>query len=83
MTVGELIRSLSDFPLGQEVYFAHPSHDYWRSELASEVESVDEESIKYSQYHGQMCTVKQNENEESEVRTDDVSDDSRVVVVLR
>lgn len=59
MTVGELIKQLEDLDQTKEVYFAHPSHDYWRSELASEVESVGEELIKHSQYHGQMTTVRE------------------------
>lgn len=57
MTVAELIAQLKGFDKNWEIYFAHPSHDYWRSELASPVESMDTEVVKHSAYHDQMTTV--------------------------
>jgi hypothetical protein len=35
MLVIDLINRLKNMDPKLEVYFAHPSHDYWRSELAS------------------------------------------------
>jgi hypothetical protein len=57
MTVQELINLLKNENPEMEVYFAHPSHDYWRSELASPIEIGNEEYIKHSQYHNQMTTI--------------------------
>lgn len=57
MTVSELIEYLSDFEGDKEVFFSHPSHDYWGTQLASPVELVEPGYIKHSDYHRQNKVV--------------------------
>lgn len=76
MLVIDLINRLKRMDPKQEVYFAHPSHDYWRHELASPVEAAEVEAIKFSAYHDQMATV----DREDEDKDDD---EQNLVVVLR
>ena len=51
MTVKELIESLEGFDPNMEVKFAYNYGDYWRTQVASNVEYVDEGQVKYSDYH--------------------------------
>jgi hypothetical protein len=76
MTVKELIEQLEAFDPKQEVFFAHPSHDYWKSELASLVENLDEEAVKFSAYHDQMTTVDLEDQDKHDA-------EQKLVVVLR
>lgn len=79
MKVRELIRELKAMDPEMEVYFAHPSHDYWRSELASEVERVDEERVHWSEYHGQMNTIDEDKVEKYAAKGEELLE----VVILR
>lgn len=76
MLVIDLINRLKQLDPQWEVYFAHPSHDYWRSELATPVESMDTEVVKHSSYHDQMTTV-----DPQDVDQDDA--EQQVVLMLR
>jgi hypothetical protein len=51
MTVSELIEYLEQFDGDQEVMIAQPSGDYWGTVCASEITEVEEQYIKYSDYH--------------------------------
>jgi hypothetical protein len=66
VTVKELIAQLERLDENSEVYFAHPSHDYWKTELASEVNEVTEAPLKHSGYHDQMATVDEEDREDGE-----------------
>jgi hypothetical protein len=66
MTVKELIEMLSGYDEDMEVGFQHPSHDYWRSVLITEVDGVEEGYAKYSEYHQQLCVATEEEIEEAE-----------------
>jgi hypothetical protein len=59
------------------VFFAHPSHDYWRTELASEVRHLEEQRVKYSAYHSTMQTV--DEDEDTEAKQDGSVKDALVL----
>jgi hypothetical protein len=76
MTVAELINLLKCEEPTREVYFAHPSHDYWHSELASPIEVGSEEYIQHSQYHNQMATI-----DEEKWNPDDGK--QQLVIILR
>jgi len=84
MTVKELIEELKLRDPKQPVYFAHPSHDFWRSELASEVETMDEERIKFSDYHSQMTTFKRDDRDnDGDIRDEEPEDGTLDVLLLR
>lgn len=72
MLVSDLINRLKRMDPKLEVYFAHPSHDYWRSELASEVNSLDVEFVKHSAYHDQMTTTDELSPEEAEAKGEEL-----------
>jgi hypothetical protein len=51
LTVKELIESLEEFEPNTRVVFKYPSGDYWKTELAAPVITLDEGYVTYSQYH--------------------------------
>lgn len=57
MKVRDLIAALSEHDQNAEVMFRHPSHDYWRNELASEVDGVERALVTWSDYHSQNKVV--------------------------
>lgn len=63
MTAHELARRLlreADLP----VRFAYPSHDYWQTNLASEVNAVEAAWVGYSEYHRQDKVLDPDDGEE-------------------
>lgn len=71
MKVSELIEMLQDCNPDQEVVFAHPAHDYWKTTLATAVDRVELDFVKESSYHQQdvLCDYddEERENEAREV----------------
>lgn len=51
MKVKDLIRQLTDFGPEAEVFFQYPSGDYWRTQLAGDVDHVVEATVEWSEYH--------------------------------
>ena len=51
MTVRELIEELKREDGDAEVCIAQPSHDYWGSLCASEVNNVEIANVAWSEYH--------------------------------
>jgi hypothetical protein len=51
MKVRDLIRELSCFDDEQEVCIAQPSHDYWGTTCASEVNNIEIADVTWSEYH--------------------------------
>jgi hypothetical protein len=51
MTVKQLIEDLSGLPKELEVRFAYDYGDYWHSQVAKEVKTVEIDKISYSEYH--------------------------------
>lgn len=71
MSAGDLIAFLQQFPAETPVFYGHPSHDHWRTELAGAIKGGEQQRVKYSDYH-------QTNQIDAEPRDDD-SDDDRVV----
>lgn len=51
MKVKDLIEELSCFDGEQEVCIAQPSHDYWGTTCASEVDHIEIADVTWSEYH--------------------------------
>jgi hypothetical protein len=51
MTVAELIEYLQEQDQTLEVKFSYPSGDYWRTQLAKDIEEVETGLVEYSDYH--------------------------------
>ena len=64
MKVSELIERLKDFDDDMEVMFEHPSHDHWRTVLASEVSQVSENTVRYAEYHRQHVLAEGRDDDE-------------------
>ena len=67
MKVKELIERLEDFNPEAEVHFSYTYGDYWRTEVAPKVYSLDEGMIVYSDYH-QMDKLIEDDSDENEVK---------------
>ena len=57
MTVKELIEALKHCDEDQEVKFAYPSGDYWRTVIAGDINSIEDGLVVYSNYHQKMTVV--------------------------
>jgi hypothetical protein len=66
MTVSELIMQLEQFDGALEVGFKHPSHDYWRTQLISTVDDMEEGFAVWSDYHSQFAVASERDIEEAE-----------------
>ena len=53
MKVLELIERLRELDPEMEVMYEHPSHDHWRTVLTSDVSQVEENTVRYAEYHRQ------------------------------
>lgn len=61
LTVGQLIKQLEDFDENMPVVIFYPSGDYWRTQIAKEVEvSRDPRRVKWTDYHDTLQMVDDN-----------------------
>lgn len=67
MTVQELIDELLQFPKDKEVKFAYNYGDYWKTEVAADIDRVDLKLTKYSSYHNMDKVVDDEEEETDEI----------------
>ena len=67
MTAQELILILSELEPETEVFVKHTASDYWRTELASEINDGEMGFVKYSNYHRQDQVDKEEEESSREV----------------
>ena len=76
MKVSELIERLENLDPDMEVMFEHPSHDHWRTVLASEVSQVSENTVRYAEYHRQHVLAEGYDEDE------EASDPRKEVVLI-
>lgn len=65
MTVNELKEILEQFDGEMEVKFSYTASDYWRTQLAANINDAEEGYVKYSDYH-RMSKVDEDEDDDSE-----------------
>ena len=51
MNVKELIEHLRTYPDDMEVKFQYNFGDYWKTEVAADIDSVNNGEVTYSEYH--------------------------------
>lgn len=51
MKVSELIEELQNFDPDMEVKFAYNYGDYWRTTVAQNIRTIDEQPFRHSEYH--------------------------------
>ena len=76
MKVSELIELLENLDPEMEVMFEHPSHDYWRTVLASDILRVEENTVRYAEYHRQHVLAEGYDEDE------EASDPRKQVVLI-
>lgn len=64
MKVSELIERLENLDPEMEVMFEHPSHDHWRTVLASDILRVEENTVRYAEYHRQHVLAEGRDDDE-------------------
>ena len=68
MTIRELIEALKGVnDDDMEVMFVHPSHDYWRTQLAGGIDYVETGTVEWSEYHREYQIPKDDEKDEEEM----------------
>lgn len=69
MTVAELIKELKKHPQDADVRICQPTHDHWRSELASEIDSVGLAFVEHTSYHHADQIYDEEENDDGNKRS--------------
>lgn len=67
MKVKDLIEELEGHDPELDVVFAFGSGDYWRTEVAEDVELTDVGYVEHSEYHRKWATVDEEKAHELEV----------------
>jgi hypothetical protein len=62
MTVAELIEYLQEEDQTLEVKFSYNSGDYWRTQIAKDIETVETGLVEYSGYHRMDKVVENDED---------------------
>jgi len=62
MTVAELIEYLQEQDQDLDVKFSYPSGDYWRTQLAKDIETVETGIVDYTDYHRMDKVVEDDED---------------------
>jgi hypothetical protein len=62
MTVAELIEYLQEEDQTLEVKFSYNSGDYWRTQIAKDIETVETGLVEYSDYHRMDKVVENDED---------------------
>jgi hypothetical protein len=62
MTVAELIEYLQEQDQTLEVKFSYNSGDYWRTQIAKDIETVETGLVEYSDYHRMDKVVENDED---------------------
>lgn len=63
----ELLQTIPEAQLDLPVHFAHPSNDYWRTELAGEVSDIEPGYIAWSDYHEKFQVLDQEQVDKAEL----------------
>ena len=71
MTVQDLIEQLEGMDPEMEVHIGYNYGDYWKTQVAPKATTVEEQYIKYSDYH-QM----------DKISNDDDNEDDKLVLVI-
>lgn len=66
MTAGQIRKALAMYKDEQKVFICYPSHDYWHTVVADEVEEVKEMEMAYSVYHEKYAIVTPDDNKKDE-----------------
>ena len=81
MKIKDLMAALSEHPPNAGVYVRHPSHDYWRTDLAGEVEDVVLLDLEWSEYHRTKRVVRGRDEDAAEDNPDVMK--NQVVIDIR
>lgn len=66
MKVKHLIEELQALPAEAEVHIQYNSGDYWRTQVAPRVDSIQVGLVKYSEYHRMATVVEDMDDDDTE-----------------
>lgn len=66
MTVGELKAILNEYPNDLPVMMEYPSGDYWKTQIAKELNDAEELEVEYSEYHQKFKLGNQEEEDQDQ-----------------
>jgi hypothetical protein len=64
MTVGQLIEQLQQYDQDSEVRFAYNYGDRWRTLVAEPVRTIENGTVRYSEYHRMDAVTESEENDD-------------------
>jgi phosphopantothenoylcysteine synthetase/decarboxylase len=82
LTVGELIELLKDYDPNMKVRFAYDYGDRCRTQVAADINDVEEKWITYSAYHGMDKLAPRSRDDDDDEENDDNKTGEQHVVVL-
>jgi hypothetical protein len=65
MNVRQLIQELEMLPQDAEVHFQYNYGDYWRTQVAPKVSTIDLGKVEFSEYHRMDCLVEEDEDNDT------------------
>lgn len=65
MNVRQLIQELEMLPQDAEVHFQYNYGDYWRTQVAPKVSTIDLGKVKFSEYHRMDRLVEEDEDDDT------------------
>jgi hypothetical protein len=66
LTVGQLIERLQGLDPSLPVAFSYEYGDYWHTEVAGTIRSVDETAVAFSEYHSMLKIANDDDRDEEE-----------------
>ena len=69
MTVQELIDTLQCYDPDMEVQISYTSADYWRTQIADDIDSIDEGEVDYSEYHQKFRVIDEDDDDQRDPKT--------------
>jgi hypothetical protein len=79
MLVKELIHELSSMNPDAEVHFSYNYNDYWRTQVAPKVSSIETSYVTHSKYHNLPKLIELDDEDDE----DDEDTDEKEVVIIR
>ena len=81
ITVGALKQMLQNYDDNDLIAVSNKSGDYWRTQLASGIDSIETNVIEYSGYHNQFKIKEFDPEEDDEDDTEEHDQEQSVVLI--
>ena len=68
MNVKQLIEKLQEFDPSKEVVFAYNYGDHWRTQVAGEIDLIEERDVVHSNYHSMDKVIDEDDHDHAKSR---------------